>query len=372
RNGIRSVQSTPLLTRDGALIGMMSTHWRIPHEPSERDLQLFDVLARQVADLIERIRAETALRTNQKRQAFLLELHDALRTLAEPAEIQETAARLLGEHLRVQRVNYTEIEGEFAHIKGSYVNGVRPLPPHVAYRAFGTQLIERYQRGESVTVDDIETSPLFGPEEREALREIEVCAFVVLVLIKDGRWVAAFAVQSATPRVWKELEISLVQETAERTWAAVERARAEQALRDSEARLRDMDRRKDEFLATLAHELRNPLAPIRNSLNILRVSGSEAKAPEAILDILERQVDHMVRLVDDLMEVSRITRGQIELRKERIDLVTVVRSAVETSRPLIEAARHDLVLDLPEEPLPLEADPVRVAQVLSNLLNNSA
>ncbi len=131
------------------------------------------------------------------------------------------------------------------------------------------------------------------------------------------------------------------------------------------------DRRKDEFLATLAHELRNPLAPLRNSLAILRLPGA-APAAEGLHEMMERQVTHMVRLVDDLLEISRITRGKIELRKEKVELAAVIRAAIETSQPAIEAAGHQLSVDLPQEPVWLEADPVRLAQVFSNLLNNAA
>src|SRR5947209_16829967 len=106
--------------------------------------------------------------------------------------------------------------------------------------------------------------------------------------------------------------------------------------------LREADRRKDEFLATLAHELRNPLAPIRNALQVLRMTG----VGERVREMMERQVDHLVRLVDDLLEVSRITRGCIELRTERVDLARVVQTAVETSRPLLEAAGHRLTVVL--------------------------
>jgi PAS domain S-box-containing protein len=144
-----------------------------------------------------------------------------------------------------------------------------------------------------------------------------------------------------------------------------DRKRAEDALKEA-------DRRKDEFLAILAHELRNPLAPIRNSLHILRLTSHEDPTAERVSKLMERQVDHMVRLVDDLLEVSRITRGKIELRTERVELAAVVRSAVETSRGLIEAGHHELRLDLPAEPLTVEGDPVRLTQVFSNLLNNAA
>jgi two-component system CheB/CheR fusion protein len=141
--------------------------------------------------------------------------------------------------------------------------------------------------------------------------------------------------------------------------------------RQAEA-LIEADRRKDEFLATLAHELRNPLAPIRNSLHILKLTGKAEGAVAGVYQMLDRQVKHLVRLVDDLMEVSRITRGRIELRMERTDLASVLQSAVETSRPLIDEAGHRLEVSLPPEPLHLDADSVRLAQVVANLLNNAA
>ena len=144
-----------------------------------------------------------------------------------------------------------------------------------------------------------------------------------------------------------------------------ERERATEALKEA-------DRRKDEFVAVLAHELRNPLAPIRNSLQILRLTSEHDPATERIREMMERQVNHMVRLVDDLLEVSRITSGKIELRKERVALSTIVDNAVETSQPLIDAFRHHLRIELPFEPLFVEGDPVRLAQVIGNLLNNAA
>jgi PAS domain S-box-containing protein len=141
-----------------------------------------------------------------------------------------------------------------------------------------------------------------------------------------------------------------------------DRKRAEEALREA-------DRRKDEFLATLAHELRNPLAPIRSGLHLLRAGGAPA---EQALPMMERQVGNLVRLLDDLMEVSRITTGQLALRKSMINLGNAVRTAVEASEPSIRASLHRLELDLPAEPLHVLADPLRIAQVVSNLLNNAA
>jgi signal transduction histidine kinase/CheY-like chemotaxis protein len=130
------------------------------------------------------------------------------------------------------------------------------------------------------------------------------------------------------------------------------------------------DKRKDEFLATLAHELRNPLAPIRNWVNVLRLSGTVEKDGQ-IWDMMDRQVSHMVRLVDDLMELSRITRGKIDLRMEPVALAPILAAAVEASRPLIESAKQHLTVNLPDEPVVVLADSVRLAQIISNLLNNA-
>ncbi len=135
--------------------------------------------------------------------------------------------------------------------------------------------------------------------------------------------------------------------------------------------LKHADQRKDEFLATLAHELRNPLAPIRTGLHILNLSQDPAVA-DRTREMMERQLSHMVRLIDDLMDVSRITSGKVTLRKEQVLLRSVTETAVEASRPVIEAAGHALKLTLPEEPVWLAADPTRLAQVISNLLTNAA
>ncbi|HYV56899.1 MAG TPA: MASE1 domain-containing protein [Candidatus Nitrosopolaris sp.] len=151
-----------------------------------------------------------------------------------------------------------------------------------------------------------------------------------------------------------------------------ERKRLEDELRQRAQQLAAADRRKDEFLAMLAHELRNPLAPMCNALELLQRRSGEADVVEHARDLMERQVRHMVRLVDDLLDVSRITSGKITLRKELVDLDSIVASAVETTRPLFAARRHALVVSLPPEGVWLEADPTRLAEVVANLLENSA
>ena len=144
-----------------------------------------------------------------------------------------------------------------------------------------------------------------------------------------------------------------------------DRARAEEFLRLA-------DQRKDEFLATLGHELRNPLAPLLTGLQLIKLAGVQDPTAARVTAVMERQINHLVRLVDDLLEVSRITRGVIDLQKEPLDLASIVRSAIDTSRPAVDAARHELTVDVPSEPIAVTGDAVRLTQVFANLLTNAA
>ena len=144
-----------------------------------------------------------------------------------------------------------------------------------------------------------------------------------------------------------------------------ERRRADEALREA-------DRRKDEFLAVLAHELRNPLAPVRYALAMSKKVGRTGEQQKRAEEIIDRQVEHMSRLLDDLLDVSRITRGKLELRKSWIELASIITAAVETARPVLDAKHHALSLELPQETVRIDADPVRMAQVFANLLINAA
>jgi signal transduction histidine kinase len=151
---------------------------------------------------------------------------------------------------------------------------------------------------------------------------------------------------------------------------SAEQRRAEKKLRRQAEQLADADRRKDEFLATLAHELRNPLAPILHATELLG-HGAPAAQSEQARRVIRRQTEHLARVVDDLLDVSRITRDMVRLERRRMALGEAVATAVETCRPRLEARRHELVVELPAEPLWLDADPVRLAQILSNLLHNA-
>jgi signal transduction histidine kinase len=150
-----------------------------------------------------------------------------------------------------------------------------------------------------------------------------------------------------------------------------DRKRAEEVLRASEEALRDADRRKDEFLAMLAHELRNPLAPIRTGLELIRAAADTPAAVEGVRDMMDRQVGHMVRLIDDLLDVSRITSGKIQLQREPTPLNSLVSSAIDANRTAITAKNIELTVELPEQLCVLDVDPTRFVQVISNLIHNA-
>ena len=176
----------------------------------------------------------------------------------------------------------------------------------------------------------------------------------------------------SSPRRFSADHVRFLQSVVNVLGMASQRRYLESELRQHVSQLADADRRKNDFLAMLAHELRNPLAPIRHAVALLGFADLEEAASIEARQIIDRQVEHLVRLVDDLLDVARILRGRVELRREPVELAHVVNRAVETSRPLISSHRHKLSISLPPETLWVNGDAVRLAQVVSNLLNNSA
>ena len=565
-----------------------------------------------------------ALRLVTDRETFRNGFGDAMRGLTDEHAIQRTASDLLGVHLQANRVICGEVVGEGNVVVGpSYVSGVHPIAGIYSLEGYGPKLLATLRSGENVVVTNIRGDSSYSESEKSAYAQMEIAANLGIPILKNGRLVAVLGVHQNVPRVWTNEEIAIAMEIAERTWAAVEHARAdakvvasrvqlsqivaimpsfsavlkgpehifelanqsfyelvqhgpeilgktflealpelatqpfpdlldkvyqtgekfeaagmsvflrrgplevqteifvdfvylplrgadgqvsgifchgvdrtaevraaqslsmrERALRSLadntpdllmrfdrqlrhvfvnsvvekitgrkveellgksnremdmpaypcdqwdaainhvfeygshssldfewatpnagvryyssrlvpefnddgevesvlgvthdvtrrrafEQQLADQARRKDEFLATLAHELRNPLAPIRTGLQVLKLA-PDSGAAARILPVMERQLGQMVRLIDDLLDVSRINSGKIALRLERLSLQEVVASALEASRPLIDAAGHSLSVDLPTDLVWLEADPTRLSQVLSNLLSNSA
>ena len=197
------------------------------------------------------------------------------------------------------------------------------------------------------------------------IRSLGLRSYISVPLVVSGCPLGALTFATAeSGRLYAESDLALAADLAQRAAVAIENAHLYQSLREA-------DRHKDVFLATLAHELRNPLAPIRSGLQVLRLS-NEPAAQERARGMMERQLGQLVRLVDDLLDISRINRGKLELRKSRIDLASVIDNAVETVRPLIESKGHELIVKVPPAPVYLDADLTRLSQVFWNLLNNSA
>jgi signal transduction histidine kinase len=221
----------------------------------------------------------------------------------------------------------------------------------------------------SELLPQIEGERAGSPNDRErlsTLRELGMKSSMIVPLAIRGRVLGAVTfVMGDSGRRYGEDDLAVAEDLAHRAGVAFENARLYEAFREA-------DRRKDEFLALLGHELRNPLAPITNALYLIRLPAADASVKESAGQVMERQVQHMVRLVDDLLDVSRIARGRIEMRKERVEIAAVVARAVETAQPVIDAEGHHLELALPPDPIWVEGDPVRLAQVIANLLNNAA
>jgi PAS domain S-box-containing protein len=296
--------------------------------------------------LVSAVRAALRARERQyQARARLIELENAAIAIRE----SEQRHRMLVEQVKDYAIFMTDLQGR----PTSWNEGVK--------RVFGFE--------ESEFIGGGILSQIFTPEDiREGVPQQELDEAATNGMASGDRWMrrrdgSQFWASGITTAL-RDVHGTLVGFTKVKR-DLTDRKLAEEALKRA-------DRTKDEFLATLAHELRNPLAPIRNSLHIMRMAGDNDPTLRRVSEIMERQVDHMVRLVDDLLEVSRITRGQIELRKERIELAAVVSRAVETSRPLIDAGRHQLAISLPADPVFVDGDPVRLAQVVSNLLNNAA
>jgi PAS domain S-box-containing protein len=226
--------------------------------------------------------------------------------------------------------------------------------------------------GARVIIEDIEADPAFAPY-RAIARAAGYRAVVSTPLLGfDGALLGAISTHFRAVHRPSDQELHRLDLYLRQAADFIQHARMEQALRRSEQALREADRRKDEFLALIAHELRNPLAPILYSLAALKKTERGAQQQLHAEQVIERQVLHMSRLLDDLLDVSRITRGRLELKRTAVELAGVLDAAIEAARPLLDERHHRLLVELPEQPLRLEGDPVRLAQVFSNLLINAA
>ncbi|GHA83928.1 hybrid sensor histidine kinase/response regulator [Cognatilysobacter bugurensis] len=305
----------------------------------------------------------------KRRSAFQLQLADRLRPLHDPTEIFRQSAALIAGHFHAARLAYGEyhrlqkkmrFHAEYLENEATHA----PLQPAaVEFEASDAELIES---GGIWVSDDLSRDPrTAGPETWQTFQALEVHAAVVVPLTQQGPTIACLFIGSSTPRAWATAELDLLKEAADRVWTAVERARAEEALRTA-------DERKDQFLAMLAHELRNPLAPIRAAAEIQALTPGDVERVVATSAIISRQVKHMTSLVDDLLDVSRVTRGLVTLEVLEVDLKDVLAHALEQVRPLIEARGHVLSVQLAPAVAHVAGDEKRLVQVFANVLNNAA
>ncbi len=313
--------------------------------------------------------AETTAAVEVKRaQAFQLMLSDRLRPLSNPDEIVAVASASLGQEINVSRVLYAEcddrrnsfnVRHEWNNVDVQSMTGeIRRLDD------FGPSIVALLRAGELMIVDDVTLDPRTA-NFAAAYANINVRANLAIPLVKNGTLTAILSLQAAEPRHWSANEIDIANAMAERTWSALENAAAQAGLREA-------NQRKDEFLAMLAHELRNPLAPISAAAELMEKAPLDARRLSMTSQIIGRQVRHMTGLLDDLLDVSRVTRGQVTIRREPQDMADVVSSAVEQVRPVLQARRHHLAVVLCSEPAWVMGDHNRLVQVLTNLLNNAA
>lgn len=225
------------------------------------------------------------------------------------------------------------------------------------------------RHGVPVIVEDLQASER---PQAAALKAAGLCSFAAFPLRVQGRVCAVSSFASTTRTRFREGDLQVIQTVCDQVSAMLERSRLLDELHQREQALRQADRAKDDFIATLAHELRNPLAPISNATGILRRAALVDPKLLWCRDVIERQVLQMTHLLEDLLDVSRVTRNKIELRRERIDLMRAIEQAQEAIRPLIEQQSHRLVVEPPPVPLRVFADLTRLTQVFANLLNNAA
>jgi PAS domain S-box-containing protein len=313
-----------------------------------------DQLVRENAELRRRLEeaedALRALRAGEVDAVFVEGVREQVYTLEEP----DKPYRLLVEQMP-QSAATLSVNGTILYCNRRFVHLVK----HPLAELVGMPL-----------------GDLFAPESRERFEALlarglgEEVQEEFLLQRSDGASIPVVLGASALQEGPLGLCLIVTDLTERRRYR--ELRKSQQALRASEEALRNADRRKDEFLAVLAHELRNPLAPITSAAQILKLDDLPERERKWAQGVIERQVDVLARLVEDLLDVSRIARGRLELRRERVNLAEVIDAALETSRPLIEAGRHTCTVRLPPDPVALHADPVRLAQLFGNLLNNAA
>ncbi|WP_119153500.1 PAS domain S-box protein [Caldimonas tepidiphila] len=314
---------------------------------TERDLEF---IARASAELARLVEPRSAL--------------DKLAQLAVPSFADWCVVDMLGEDGTLERVAAAHVDPDKVQFARDLYRRFPPDPAgaHGAWKVIRTGRTDIVQE----VTDEILEYAIRNPDYRAALRELGLRSFIGVPIVVHGRATGVVSfITAESGRLYEERDLAVAEDMARRASVAIENARLYQVLQES-------DRGKDVFLATLAHELRNPLSAIANAMKVVELSPDKHERVRAATRIVGRQIGQLTHLVDDLMDVSRITTGKIELRRERVDLRAVLSGALENCRAEIEAGQHELTLALPPEPAELLADPNRLTQVFANLLSNAA
>jgi PAS domain S-box-containing protein len=322
--GVRALHATPLLARDGAVLGAITAYFDNPAVPADREIRIADICARKAAVFIERARAEEQITLRDRRFQSVLEASGVPFLIWSP--VRDDTGRIFD--FRFMYVNTAAAEVMRVRADDHIGKRVLDVLPH-AWDEPGR--LDMY-------IEALERNTVIQTERQSAA---------------DGN------------NAWYHIVASPLEGNIALWFADITQRK------HYERELVEADRRKDEFLATLAHELRNPLAPIRQAATIARNEKATDAQKRWSSNVIERQVQHMSLLLDDLLDVSRITHGTLQLRKQTTDLHSILSAAIETARPLVDERHHQLHIEVPSD-LQVNGDPLRLAQVLSNLLTNAA
>jgi PAS domain S-box-containing protein len=303
---------------------------------------------------------------------LLVRLDDAVRGLVDAEAITYTAARLLGDHLAVNRCAYATVHADqdTFDLTGNYTNGTHSIIGRYRFRQFGAECLRLMRAGEPYVVADARADPRIDADDLAAYEQTAIRAVICVPVLKSGQFVAAMAVHTIEPREWTAQEVELLQRVASRCWESLERARVQRERASLLEAAEAANRAKDEFMAMLGHELRNPLSPILTALQLMKLRGDDSSLRERV--VIERQVTHLTRLVDDLLDVSRIARGKVELKTALIELPEIVARAIEVASPLLEQRTQTLTIEAPRSGLLVDGDSARLTQIISNLLTNAS
>ena len=324
--GFRAVHATPLMGQGGEVIGALAIHLDAPHMPTQRERTLADICARKAATFIERARAQAAYQESQGRFQAVLDASAVPFVVLSPVR--------------------EDTSGQIVDFEWTYVNDAAAKALRRPAEAFAGKRVQDVLPARWSTSDSFRQ--YIAVVEADETREFEVL------------------VHHEGVEQWFRCVASPMHGAVALWFTDVTTRKNDERL------LQEADRRKDEFLATLAHELRNPLAPIRQASAVSRLPQATEAQKRWSHEVIERQVRHMALLLDDLLDVSRITRGRLALRRGTNTLGDMIEAAVETARPLIDTRQHGLEVVMPQATIVMQADPLRVSQIVANLLTNAA